>query len=131
MAKKTTTYQEDLIEALKDSREAAAYLNAAMEEGDKALFLLALRNVAEAHGGMAAVSEKAKLNRESLYRMLSKKGNPEIKSILSLLNSMGLRLTVEPKSRSRRSSTVSGAAMLRARIPASIAVWASPWCRGS
>jgi len=46
----TTTYQEDLIEALKDPREAAAYLNAAMEEGDRELFLLALRNVAEAHG---------------------------------------------------------------------------------
>ena len=75
MAKKTTTYQEDLIEALKDPREAAAYLNAAMEEGDRALFLLALRNVAEAHGGMGAVSEKAKLNRESMYRMLSRKGN--------------------------------------------------------
>ncbi len=55
MAKKTTTYQEDLIEALKDSREAAAYLNAAMEEGDRELFLLALRNVAEAHGGMATM----------------------------------------------------------------------------
>ncbi len=98
MAKKSTTYQEDLIEALKDSREAAAYLNAAIEEGDRELFLLALRNVAEAHGGMAAVSEKAKLNRESLYRTLSKKGNPVIKSILSVLNSMGLRLSVEPKS---------------------------------
>src|SRR4030067_1235020 len=43
MAKKSATYQEDLIEALKDPREAAAYLNAAIEEGDRALFLLALR----------------------------------------------------------------------------------------
>ncbi len=110
MARKTTTYQEDLIEALKDSREAAAYLNAAMEEGDRELFLLALRNVAEAHGGMAAVAEKTKLNRESLYRMLSKKGNPEIKSIVTLLNSMGLRLSVEPKSRRARSSKVGKAA---------------------
>jgi probable addiction module antidote protein len=110
MAKKMTTYQEDLIEALRDSREAAAYLNAAMEEGDRGLFLLALRNVAEAHGGMAAVSEKAKLNRESLYRMLSHKGNPEIKSILTLLNSMGLRLTVEPKSRRAKTSKVRKAA---------------------
>jgi probable addiction module antidote protein len=110
MAKKTTTYQEDLIEALKDSREAAAYLNAAMEEGDRELFLLALRNVAEAHGGMTAISEKAKLNRESLYRMLSKKGNPEIKSILTLLNSMGLRLTVEPKNRLSKASKVRKAA---------------------
>ncbi len=58
MARKTTTYQEDLIESLKDPREAVAYLNAAMENGDWALFLLALRNVAEAHGGMSAVSQR-------------------------------------------------------------------------
>jgi probable addiction module antidote protein len=110
MAKRTTTYQDDLIEALKDPREAAAYLNAAMEEGDRALFLLALRNVAEAHGGMAAVSEKAKLNRESMYRMLSKNGNPAIKSILTLLHSIGLKLTIEPKIRSTKSSKIKKAA---------------------
>lgn len=110
MAKGTTTYQEDLIEALKDPREAAAYLNAAMEEGERALFLLALRNVAEAHGGMAAVSEKAKLNRESMYRMLSKKGNPEIKSILILLHSMGLKLSIEPKIRPTKSTKIKKAA---------------------
>jgi probable addiction module antidote protein len=110
MAKRTTTYQEDLIESLKDPREAAAYLNAVMEESDQALFLLALRNVAEAHGGMAAVSEKAKLNRESLYRMLSKKGNPEIKSIFTLLRSLGLKLTVEPARKTARSSKVKKAA---------------------
>jgi probable addiction module antidote protein len=104
MTKKVTNYQEDLIEALGDPREAAAYLNAAMEEGDRALFLLALRNVAEAHGGMAAVAEKASLNRENLYRMLSKKGNPEIKSIVNLLHSMGLRLTVEPKRKAVKST---------------------------
>jgi probable addiction module antidote protein len=110
MAKRTSTYQEDLVEALKDPREAAAYLNAAMEDGDRTLFLLALRNVAEAHGGMAAVSAKAKLNRESLYRMLSEKGNPEIKSIFTLLHSMGLKLSIEPKTRSTRSSKVRKAA---------------------
>lgn len=110
MAKKTTTYQEDLVEALKDPREAAAYLNAAMEEGDRALFLLALRNVAEAHGGMAVVSEKAKLNRESMYRMLSKKGNPAIKSILTLLHSMGLKMSIEPKIRPSKSSKIKKAA---------------------
>jgi probable addiction module antidote protein len=110
MAKRITTYQEDLIEALKNPREASAYLNAAMEEDDRTLFLLALRNVAEAHGGMAAVSEKAKLNRESLYRMLSKKGNPEIKSIFTLLHSMGLKLSIEPKTRAAKSSRVKKAA---------------------
>jgi len=110
MANKSTTYQEDLIEALKDPREAAAYLNTAMEEGDQALFLLALRNVAEAQGGMAAVSEKAKLNRESMYRMLSNKGNPAIKNIFTLLHSMGLKLSIEPKIRLSKPSKIKKAA---------------------
>ena len=93
-----TTYQRDLIESLKDPTEAAAYLNAAIEEGDRAAFLLALRNVAEAHGGMTTVAEKAHLNRESLYRMLSSRGNPEIKSLANLLHAVGLRLAIEPES---------------------------------
>jgi len=53
-----TSYQKGLIEALKDHGEAAAYLNAAIEEGDRAVFLLAPRNVVEANGGMAAIAEK-------------------------------------------------------------------------
>ncbi len=110
MAKKMTTYQEDLIESLKDPREAAAYLNAAVEEGDQALFLLALRNVAEAHGGMSSVSQKSKLNRENLYRMLSKKGNPEIKSIFTILHSLGLKLSIEPQKASRRAPKMKKAA---------------------
>ena len=81
-----SSYQKDLIESLKDPREAAAYLNAAIEENDRTIFLLALRNVAKAHGGMAAIAEKANMNRESLYRMLSKKGNPEIESLYLLLS---------------------------------------------
>lgn len=94
---KVTSYQEDLIEALKDPKEAAAYLNAAIEDGDREVFLLALRNVAQAHGGMTSVAKKAHLNRESLYRMLSKKGNPEIKSIFTVLHAVGLRLTIQPE----------------------------------
>ena len=94
MANKSS-YQKDLIESLKDPREAAAYLNAAIEENDRAIFLLALRNVAKAHGGVASIAEKAKLNRESLYRMLSKKGNPEIESLYAILHAMGLRLAIE------------------------------------
>lgn len=93
----TTDYQRDLIEALKDPAEAAAYLNAALEEGDKESFLLALRNIAEANGGMKAVAEKAHLNRESLYRTLSRKGNPEIRTLFNLLHGVGLRLSVTPE----------------------------------
>ena len=107
---KIASYQEDLIEALKDPREAAAYLNAAMEENDRAVFLLALRNVAVAHGGMTSVAGKARLNRENLYRMLSEKGNPEIKSVFSLLRSIGLKLTIEPKGKTAKSSKIRKAA---------------------
>ena len=69
-------------------------MNAALEDIDPALFLLALRNVAEAQGGVAQLAEKAKLNRESLYKMLSKRGNPELKSLDSLLHALGFRLAV-------------------------------------
>jgi probable addiction module antidote protein len=62
------------------------------------MFLLALRNVAKAHGGMASIAAKANLNRESLYRMLSNKGNPEIESLYILLRAMGLKLAVETES---------------------------------
>lgn len=105
MTKKITGYQEDLIESLKDPREAAEYLNAAIEDGDKEVFLLAMRNVAQAHGGMTAIAKKARINRESLYRMLSRKGNPELKSVLNLLNVVGLKISIEPE-RTRRSKAV-------------------------
>jgi len=94
---KATSYQKDLIESLKDPCEAAAYLNAAIEEGHHPVFLLALRNVAEANGGMTALAAKTRLSRESLYRMLSKQGNPEIRSLNVVLQAMGLRLAVEPE----------------------------------
>ncbi len=87
-------YQEDLIESLKSPKEAAAYLNAAIEEGDRELLLLALRNIANAQGGISAVAKKAHLNREHLYRLLSKRGNPEIKSLMTLLRAMGMELRV-------------------------------------
>ncbi len=81
-----------------DPTEAAAYLEAALEEGSNEEFLLALRNVAEAKG-LATVSKESRLNRESLYRMLSKKGNPQLSSLSALLKSMGLRLSVQEISR--------------------------------
>jgi probable addiction module antidote protein len=96
MMARSKSYQEGLIEALKDPREAAEYLNAAIEEGHRELFLLALRNVAEARlGGMAQLAEQAGLNRESLYRMLSEQGNPALSSLDKLLHALGLRLSIE------------------------------------
>jgi len=89
-------YHESLIKALKNPSEAAEYLNAAIEENDLDTLLLALRDVAEAQG-MSAVSRRAKLNRVSLYKMLSHNGNPHFQSIINLLHAAGLKLSVEAK----------------------------------
>ena len=91
--KVTKDHQEYLREVLQDPEEAASYLNMALEEDDNEVFLLALRNVVDAHG-MSKISRKARLNRENMYRMLSEKGNPELSSLWSLLKSMGLRLSI-------------------------------------
>ncbi len=89
-------YQEELIESLKDVNEAVAYLNVALQDEDPRIFLIALRNVIQAQGGgMTAIAEKTDLNRESLYRMLSHRGNPALKNVSALLNSMGLGISID------------------------------------
>lgn len=90
------SFTEYLHRHLKDPAEAAAYLQAALEEGDRRVFLLALRDVAEARG-IRKVAGRARLNRESLYRMLSRNGNPQLSSLNALLKAMGLRLAIETK----------------------------------
>ena len=96
MRKASTSYREGLIKDLAKPEEAAAYLNAALEDGTADIFLMALRDIAEVQG-MTRLSRKAKLNRESMYRMLSRKGNPQLSSLASILNSAGLKLAVEVK----------------------------------
>lgn len=90
-------YEDGLKEALADPEEAAAYLNAALEENDQEAFLLALRDIAEARS-FSQVSRNSMLNRENLYRMLSSSGNPQLSSLNALLKSIGLRLAVEVES---------------------------------
>lgn len=89
------SYQESLIRKLSDPEEAAAYLDAALEDGDRPAFLLAIRNVIDALGGMSKIARDTGLNRENLYRVLSEKGNPELNSLEKLLKALGLRLSVE------------------------------------
>ncbi len=89
-------YEPWLIERLKDPEEAAAYLEAAIEDGDQAGLMLALRHVAQAFGGVAKIARKSKLTREATYRMLSKSGNPELRSLTAILAATGLRLSVKP-----------------------------------
>ena len=73
-------YEPLLIERLKDPSEAAAYLEAVLEEGDQAAIMLALRQIAQARGGIAEIARRAKLTREATYKMLSKSGNPELRA---------------------------------------------------
>ena len=88
-----------LLEWLKDAENAAGYVEAAIELGDPAGILQALRNVAEARGGIAHIAEKTGLNREALYRTLSRRGNPQLKSLAAILGATGLRLSVSPAGR--------------------------------
>ncbi|HAD04172.1 MAG: putative addiction module antidote protein [Desulfuromonadaceae bacterium GWC2_58_13] len=98
MAGKTVPYEDDLNEWLKSPENAAVYLAAILEEGeDLDALLLALRDVAKAQGGMAAVAERAHVRRETLYKMLAEKGNPSFKAIAGVLHGMGLKLSVTPE----------------------------------
>ena len=89
-------YEDWLIEQLKSPKEAAAYIEAAIEQGDQAALMLALRQVAQAQGGIGVIASKANLTREATYRMLSKTGNPELRSFSALLAATGLRIAVRP-----------------------------------
>lgn len=96
MAARTSRgYRDGLLEALRDPKEAAAYLDAALEAGDRSAFLLAIRNVIDAVGGMTQMARETGLSRENLYRALSEQGNPELISLEKLLKGLGLRLAVE------------------------------------
>ena len=57
--------------------------------------LLSLRAVAEAYGGMSAIARQAGISRESLYRSLGPKGNPTLKTLIAVLNAVGMRLSVQ------------------------------------
>jgi len=94
MKKITEKYENNLKKDLLDPVEAAEYLNAALEDGSQEVFLMALKDIANAKG-ISEIARETKLNRENLYRILSIRGNPKLKSLNSVLHSIGLKLSVE------------------------------------
>lgn len=99
----TTIKHDDwLLEQLKDAEFAAEYLNAANEDDDPRSYLTALRKVVEARGGMAEIAERAQLSRETLYRTLSNRGNPTLKTLTAVLRATGLKLGVSAAERLTR-----------------------------
>jgi probable addiction module antidote protein len=96
---KTTSYHDRLLSDLSDRDEAMAYLRVALEEyesdEDADSFMVALRNVAEAQGGVGALAKKTQLNRPHIYKILSSKGNPRFITLDNILRAMGFRLSIE------------------------------------
>ena len=94
MSATTVAYEIALKKALLDPDEAVAYLDAALEENDQVIFLLALRDIVEVRG-FSRMAQDSVLNQENLYRMLSSSGNPRLSSLMTLLKGVGLRLAIE------------------------------------
>ena len=93
---KERTHDEAMAEAFcKDPAYAVELLNSILEDGDQGELLIVLRQMAKAFGGVSRVAEKAQLNGTQIYRTLSAAGNPEVRSLIAILKSMGLRLAVQ------------------------------------
>jgi probable addiction module antidote protein len=102
MPKRTRNYHDFLNEHLLDPEFAADYLSAAAKESPKML-PVAMRNIAEAHK-MSRVAARAKVNRESLYKTLSAKGNPRLDTFASILEAFGIQVGFAAKKHSHRTA---------------------------
>lgn len=85
------TRRWDPAEHLQTEEQRIAYLEAALEDGDAAVVAAALGDIARA-AGMTTVARESGLGRESLYKALSKGGNPELGTVLKVVAALGLRL---------------------------------------
>lgn len=107
------SHHEREVEELRANREfAVEYLRVALESLDnpdeRGGSLLMLRAVAEAYGGLGAVAAQAGISRESLYRALSPKGNPTLKTLVAVLKALGLRLSVTAMEQAERTQAKQG-----------------------
>ena len=94
---KGRSHDEAMAELFRDDPQfAAAYLNELLQDGEPADVLVALRQIAEAHGSVRAVARETELNACLLYRTLSPQGNPELRSLFAVLKALGLRLAIQP-----------------------------------
>jgi len=92
---KTRTIRWDPVVYLNSEDAMAAYLEAALEDGDPTVVTAALGDIARAKG-MARIARKAGLGRESLYKALSPNGNPELATVLRVVEALGLKLRAVP-----------------------------------
>jgi probable addiction module antidote protein len=95
MKRRYQTWDEHMMESLQDPKEAAHYLNAAAQENDPALMLIALSDVARARG-LSKTAKEASVSRMGLYKIFSKTGNPEFRTFLRVLRAAGMQLEFKP-----------------------------------
>ena len=100
---KSSDYRRFLFKKLQNPEMAAGYLTASLEEGEAA-FLIALKDVTKAQGGIAPLAKKTNLNREGLYDMLSEEGNPRLSSLSAIINAFGMKFEFVPKRLSAKRS---------------------------
>ncbi len=88
-----------IVNELRNKKTAVLYLQTALNEyqvdANAEVLMQALRYVAEAQGGIAKLSRKTKLNRESLYKTLSSRGNPKLQTLMLLIKALGFQLSVK------------------------------------
>lgn len=92
---RSVSYEDSILEFLKDPEEALAYLRISLLDEDPRIFLTALGRVAKANGGITVLAKRTGLNRENLYRTLSSNGNPKLANIDAVLKALGMKLSVE------------------------------------
>lgn len=93
---KGSNVKEHLEKKLLNPEFAAAYLAAAMEEGDEEFLNEALASVVRVNG-TSDISNEIGVSRQSIYKMLSKSGNPSFKNIWKMLEALGFELTIKVK----------------------------------
>jgi probable addiction module antidote protein len=93
---KDRSHDDAMAELFRDDPAfAAEYINQLLQDGEPADLMVALRQMAQAHGGVRAVAKETQLNASQLYRTLSPQGNPELRSLSAVLKAVGLCLAVQ------------------------------------
>ncbi|MBU3574730.1 addiction module antidote protein [Polynucleobacter sp. UK-Mo-2m-Kol15] len=83
----------DVVDYLKTEEDIAGYLTAVLEDGDPALFVAAIGDIARAKG-MSEIAKKSGVTRESLYRALKIEARPRFETVTRVIHALGMKLSV-------------------------------------
>jgi len=101
---KSRNYDTFLKKQLRDPEMAAEYLSASVRERSLEGFLIALKGVAEAHGGIGTIAKVTNLNRQSMYKMFSERGNPTVSSLFTVLDALGIDISFASQEKKKRAA---------------------------